>query len=43
MKLHLKVLFTAIFIAQAFFTLNLKAEESHTIDLNQILACKNCK
>lgn len=43
MKSSLKFLFTAIFIAQAFFTLNVKAEKSHPIDVNSILACKDCK
>jgi len=43
MKSRLTVAFAAIFIAQAFFTLNLRAEESHKIDLNQILTCKDCR
>lgn len=43
MKSHLKVLFAALFIAQALFTISLKAERSPEIDLNQILACKDCE
>lgn len=43
MKSPLKVLFAVIFLVQAFFMLNLKAEESHKIDLDQLLACENCK
>jgi hypothetical protein len=42
MKSNLKVLFAAIVIAQSFFALNLKANESSAIDINHILACGDC-
>lgn len=42
MKSSLQVIFAAIFIAQAFCVLNVTAEESHAIDINQIIACDKC-
>jgi len=43
MKSYPKVLFAAIFIAQAFFKLSIKAAESLKENLNMILSCKDCK
>jgi hypothetical protein len=43
MKTSLQVIFAAIFIAQAFCVLNVNAKESQAIDINQIVACGDCK
>jgi hypothetical protein len=43
MQSHLKLFVFVFFIFQVTFCLNIKAQDSHSINLNHVLGCQDCK